>query len=109
MAALSGEDARTAAGLRSLITTNFPDLEEIYSWKMPVYTSAKTKVVYIKKGKKGINLGFNQGAEIDEPKGLFEGGGQQMRHISLASPDEIDEGYFVELITAAVDQSGSNL
>jgi hypothetical protein len=36
-----------------------------------------------------VNLGFNEGATLDDPKGLLQGSGNQIRHIKIKTPEDI--------------------
>ena len=36
-----------------------------------------------------VNLGFNFGATLPDPAGIFEGSGKQIRHISIRSVDDL--------------------
>lgn len=36
-----------------------------------------------------VNLGFNDGAILDDPKGILEGAGNRIRHISIKTPEDI--------------------
>ena len=36
-----------------------------------------------------MNLGFNDGATLDDPKGILKGTGAQIRHITIKTPEEI--------------------
>src|SRR5438105_15567565 len=36
-----------------------------------------------------VNLGFNEGATLDDPKGILEGNGNQIRHISIKNVEDI--------------------
>jgi hypothetical protein len=38
---------------------------------------------------KGVNLGFNQGAKLADPKGILEGRGKQIRHIKIRSKADL--------------------
>jgi hypothetical protein len=38
---------------------------------------------------KGVNLGFNQGATLADPKGILEGTGKQIRHIKIRSQSDL--------------------
>jgi hypothetical protein len=38
---------------------------------------------------KHVNLGFNDGATLPDPKGILEGSGSHIRHISIKSPDDL--------------------
>ncbi len=39
---------------------------------------------------KGANLGFNDGATLDDPKGLLEGTGNRIRHIKIRKPEDLE-------------------
>ena len=39
---------------------------------------------------KHINLGFNDGATLDDPKGILLGAGNQIRHIKIKTPEDIN-------------------
>ena len=36
-----------------------------------------------------VNLGFNDGATLDDPKGILEGAGNRIRHITVKTPADI--------------------
>jgi hypothetical protein len=38
---------------------------------------------------KGVNLGFNYGASLDDPDGILEGTGKQIRHIKIRTPADL--------------------
>jgi hypothetical protein len=38
---------------------------------------------------KGANLGFNDGANLDDPKGILEGSGNRIRHIKIRKPEDL--------------------
>lgn len=37
-----------------------------------------------------VNLGFNFGATLADPKGILEGSGKQIRHISIKTPADLE-------------------
>ncbi len=39
---------------------------------------------------KGANLGFNDGATLDDPKGLLECTGNRIRHIKIRKPEDLE-------------------
>ena len=39
---------------------------------------------------KGANLGFNDGATLDDPKRILEGSGKRIRHIKIRKPEELE-------------------
>jgi hypothetical protein len=38
---------------------------------------------------KHVNLGFNDGATLDDPKGILQGAGNRIRHIMIKTPEDI--------------------
>jgi hypothetical protein len=40
---------------------------------------------------KHVNLGFNDGATLDDPKGILLGSGNQIRHITIRAPEDIKQ------------------
>jgi hypothetical protein len=36
-----------------------------------------------------VNLGFNDGATLDDPKGILQGAGNRIRHITVKTPEDI--------------------
>lgn len=48
-----------------------------------------------------INIGFFQGAELPDPKGLLEGTGKFMRHVKLRPGAKIDVAALSVLVDAA--------
>jgi hypothetical protein len=49
----------------------------------------KDQVVYIGVYSKHINIGFYRGAQMDDPEGVLEGAGKQLRHIKIKSPADL--------------------
>src|SRR5687767_1545298 len=49
----------------------------------------KDQVVYIGVYAKHINIGFYLGARMDDPDGVLEGAGKQLRHIKIKSQAEL--------------------
>lgn len=49
-----------------------------------------------------VNLGFNRGAELDDPHGLLGGTGKLIRHLRLAPDTDLEDGPVAELLEAAV-------
>ena len=57
---------------------------------------------YILPYKRWVNLGFYQGVDLTDPKGLLEGTGAKMRHIKIRSVDEAKQPEVRALIEAAL-------
>lgn len=39
--------------------------------------------------RKHVNLGFNDGATLDDPKGILQGAGNQIRHLTIKTGEDI--------------------
>ena len=49
-----------------------------------------------------VNLGFNQGAILDDPDGLLEGGGKLIRHIRIESASTLQKRSVKDLMKNAI-------
>jgi hypothetical protein len=85
-----------ALRLRALVLEEMaPCYENIYDAYSAVAigygTSDRLKdgIFHIAVYSKHVNLGFNDGATLDDPKGILKGTGAQIRHITIKTPDDI--------------------
>jgi hypothetical protein len=46
-------------------------------------------VLHIAVYAKGVNLGFNHGATLEDPKNILEGKGSRIRHIKIRKPEDL--------------------
>lgn len=53
-----------------------------------------------------VNLGFNRGAELDDPHGLLEGSGARIRHVTIASRALLVDRRVLDLVRAAAAHAG---
>ncbi|HWC98140.1 MAG TPA: DUF1801 domain-containing protein, partial [Candidatus Sulfopaludibacter sp.] len=51
---------------------------------------------------KWVNLGFNRGADLPDPKALLQGAGRQIRHIRIASDADLQRPFVRRFVKAAV-------
>ena len=51
-----------------------------------------------------VNLGFNRGAQLPDPRKLLKGSGKQIRHLSLNKPADLDAPHLRKFLRAAIDQ-----
>jgi len=56
---------------------------------------------YVNVFKAHVNVGLFNGASLDDPQGLLEGGGKRMRHVKLRPGQGVDEEALRMLIVAA--------
>ena len=87
---------KLALGLRSLVLEEMaPCHENIYDAYSAVAIGYGTSdrlsdgILHIAVYAKGVNLGFNHGATLDDPLGILEGKGNRIRHIKVRSPDDL--------------------
>jgi hypothetical protein len=88
---------RLALGLRSLVLEEMaPCHENIYDAYSAVaigYGSSDRLgdgVLHIAVYASGVNLGFNDGVELDDPLGILKGAGKRIRHISIKTPADLE-------------------
>jgi hypothetical protein len=48
-----------------------------------------------------VNVGFFRGAELDDPRGLLEGSGKRMRHVTIRPRVDFDADALAALVSAA--------
>ncbi len=98
--------------LRAKLRTKLPDACEVLWNATNVVGSEFT---WTGKGKDGfihlpiytkhVNLGFNQGAELQDPHKLLKGSGAKIRHIQIKSEAEFDDPRVQDLIDQAINIS----
>ena len=88
--------------LRNLIFETSENITEEIKWGMPSY-SDKGNVCYLQSSKKHVNLGFYNGASLNDTDRLLEGAGKQMRHIRIKKLEEIQPEKFKTLIQEAIE------
>ncbi len=54
---------------------------------------------------KYVNLGFSNGASLNDPKGRLQGSGSRVRHICLNSVKDLDDPYLLDLIRQAYESA----
>lgn len=64
----------------------------------------KDQAVYIGVYTKHINLGFYQGARMDDPEGVLKGDGKQMRHIQIKSPADLGSPIVRDYLQRAIPE-----
>lgn len=81
--------------LRKLILKTLPKVKEEMKWGALVFGGGK---FYIGALRDHVNLGFAVSGLSDREKSLFEGGGKTMRHIKIASVEDIDDKKIANLV-----------
>lgn len=98
---------RNALILREMLLKNLPGIiEQIdHPAKMIAYCYGQKYAdlicVFIP-SKKGVKLGFNRGAEIDDPDSLLEGSGKISRYVQIKSSEQITSSSLEKLLANAL-------
>jgi len=67
----------------------------------PVACVEDAPFAYVNSFKSHVNVGFFQGAALEDPAGLLEGNGKRMRHVKLIPGSEPNAAALETLIEAA--------
>jgi uncharacterized protein YdhG (YjbR/CyaY superfamily) len=81
--------------LRKIIFDTFPDATEEMKWGVPAFNNGNYYIVALKDH---VNLGFTLKGLTKEDEKLFDGGGKTMKHVQIASLQDIDENRIVNLL-----------
>src|ERR1700742_3860456 len=104
IAELGDWGGETLAQVRAIITAADPEVEETWKWRgVPVWEHSGiicTGETY----KKAVKLTFAKGADLDDPKGLFNSSldGNVRRAIDIHEGEDIDAAALTDLIQAAI-------
>lgn len=97
---MSAEHRAILAELRKMIKSIAPKATETIKWAQPVYEYGGP-LIFIRDAKNHVTIGFWRGAQLDDPHGLLTGDGDKMKHVKIASIDEINK----KALTAYVKQA----
>lgn len=91
---------------RDLISKLIPKAEEkvYFGWRIIGFSlngEMAGQFCSIGPGKKYVNLYFMQGTSLDDPKGLLEGTGKNMRHVKIREVSGLKNTALKELIKTA--------
>ncbi len=84
---------------REFVLTTLPTAKEIMKWGVPAYQMPDGRVLfYLYGGRAHANLGFIEGARLEDPQGLLKGSGKMGRHIKLFSPPDVRKAAISRLL-----------
>lgn len=96
--------------LKNIITEIDPDTVEVVRLgdRAATYGVGPQKMkqgyTYILPHKSWVNLGFFRGGSLDDPKGLLEGTGKNMRHVKIHSLEAAGNDDLKSLIRLALEE-----
>jgi hypothetical protein len=82
----------TCTALRRLIASTHRDFVEVVWTRQRIASfgvgpkKMTQHYAYIAAQRAHVNLGFYKGACLDDPRGLLEGSGKNLRHVKIADP-----------------------
>ena len=96
LSAYEPEITALALAVRDLVLTEAPDAVELlydaYNAVSAGYSFTgrpSDAFIHIAAYSQWVNLGFNRGADLDDPDGVLQGSGRQVRHIRIASTADL--------------------
>jgi hypothetical protein len=78
-----------------------PDVLELMHDGCPVACVGDVPFAYVNVFRRHVNIGFFNGAGLDDPAGLLEGTGKRMRHVKLGPGRERPDAALVALVVSA--------
>ena len=51
---------------------------------------------------KHVNLGFNRGVDLADPRGILQGSGKQIRHVTIRQAGDLKNAYLRRLLQVAI-------
>ena len=90
----------TLESVREAIRSAAPAAQESVKWAQPVYES-NGPFAYFRSFANAVNVGFWRGAQLDDPDGRLDGGGDRMRHMTIREGQPVER----ELIETWVRQA----
>jgi hypothetical protein len=94
------------AQLRQLVLKTDPEIIEEWKWNSPVWSSGG-HICSASAFKKHVGMNFFQGAFLDDPHTLFNGGleSKKSRTVIFYKGDTVNEAALEELIRAAINHN----
>jgi hypothetical protein len=98
---LPAEQKAILETLRALIGSTRKNIREAFKWNRPCYATEKGMFCYLHATRHHATLGFAKGTSLNDPHKLLEGTGKDMRHIKIASRDNMDTAAIKALLKQA--------
>jgi hypothetical protein len=97
---------KVVRGLKELVKGCVPGTREtVNSWGVPTFEE-KNPFCFYMVGKKHVTFGFHFGTSLDDPEGLLQGTGKNLRHVKLRSTEDLDKKGLREMVVAAARMEG---
>jgi len=97
---------KVVRALRSYVKKTVPGTKEtVNAWGIPTFEGEHPFCFYMV-GKKHVTFGFHFGTSLDDPEGLLEGTGKNLRHVKLLTVDDLKKKGLKQLVLAAARLEG---
>lgn len=90
-----------AAATITFVRETLDDADEAIKWNNPCFVVAGSNCLYVSAQDGYVNLGFYEGARLEDPAGLLEGTGEAMRHVTVRSSDALEDPVLHDLVNSA--------
>jgi hypothetical protein len=98
---VSGDERDLAAAVLAFVREALDEAEETVKWNQPCFVVGGSNCLYVSAQSGYVNLGFYEGAALDDPAGLLEGTGKAMRHVKVSDPAALADPGLEALVLAA--------
>jgi hypothetical protein len=93
-------------GLKNLVKDTVPETREtVNAWGIPTFEQ-KDPFCFYMVGKNHVTFGFHYGTSLEDPQGLLEGTGKNIRHVKLRSLEDLEQKGLKQLVRAAARLKG---
>lgn len=93
----------TLTALRRLVISLESGIAEEIKWGRPCYSTNRGLFCYMQSTKNHAALGFQQGASLNDPEGILEGTGKDMRHVKFKDGAKFNEAVVAALLEQAIE------
>jgi hypothetical protein len=93
-------------GLKNLVKGAVPGTREtVNAWGIPTF-EANDPFCFYMVGKNHVTCGFHYGTSLEDPEGLLEGTGKNIRHVKFRSLEELEQKGLKQLVQDAARLKG---
>ena len=97
---------KVVRGLRGLVKGIVPSVKQTAnSWGIPTFEAPDPFCFYMV-GKNHVTFGFHFGTSLQDPEGLLEGIGKNLRHVKLREMKDLKRKGLGQLVQAAARRNG---
>jgi hypothetical protein len=94
----SAKNKRLIGALERVIGTAAPELTKTVKWGQGCFTNGPSHRIYIHAAEDHVQLGFYEGATLQDPDGLLAGKGKHVRHVRVETAGDVRPDAFTALI-----------